>query len=112
MCRLSEKVSSYNIKKIDAAIKELKQYAGNLGFAFLEVKPKLNRNETNKKIDIIFIIGEAKKVYVRRIDIKGNSRTEDRVIRREFRFSEGDFFNNEKLARSRQRVQNLGFFEN
>ena len=106
------KNSSYNIKKIDTAIKEIKQYAGKIGYAFLEVKPKLNRNETNKKIDITFIIGEAKKVYVRRIDIKGNSRTEDRVIRREFRFSEGDFFNNEKLARSRQRVQNLGFFEN
>jgi len=60
---------------------------------------------------LIYEIGEAPRVYVNRIEIEGNVRTQDRVIRREFRLAEGDPFNTAKLRRSRQRVQNLGFFE-
>ena len=103
--------SYYNIENLDKVMKDLKEYGGNLGFAFLDIKPNIKKNSKDKIIDIAFIIGETKKVYVGRINVKGNSRTEDRVVRREMRFNEGDSFNNEKLARSTQRIRNLGFFD-
>ena len=102
---------NYNINKLDEVIKNIKEYGGNKGFAFLEVRPNLKRNKETKKIDITITVGKAKKIYVRRIDIKGNTRTKDKVIRREMRFNEGDAFSNEKLKRSEQRIRNLGFFE-
>ena len=103
--------ANYDIDKLDNAIKDIKIYGGNLGFAFMVVRPNLKKNATNRKIDITINISESKKVYVNRINIQGNTRTQDRVIRREFRFNEGDSFTNEKLDRSRQRVLNTGFFE-
>ena len=58
---------------------------------------------------ILFKVGESPRVYVERIDVNGNTLTQDKVVRREFRLNEGDAFNTSKLRRSRQRVQNLGF---
>ena len=103
--------SNYDIERLDNAIQDIKVYGGNLGFAFMVVRPGLKKNKTDRKIDITINISESNKVYVNRINIKGNTRTQDRVIRREFRFNEGDSFTNEKLDRSRQRVLNTGFFE-
>ena len=62
-------------------------------------------------IDLTYVINEGPRVYVERIDIVGNVRTLDEVIRREFRLAEGDAFNTALLRRSRQRIQDLGFFE-
>ena len=103
---------SYNINKLDEVIKSIKAYGGDKGFAFLVVRPNLNRNKEKKLIDVTILIDKSQKIYVKRIDIKGNTRTEDKVIRREMRFSEGDAFSNEKMQRSEQRIKNLGFFEN
>jgi len=102
----------YNINKIDEVVSEIKEIGGNLGFAFLEVRPNLNKNKEKKEIDVTININKARKIYVGRINVKGNNRTNDKVIRREMRFSEGDGFSNEKLKRSEQRIKNLGFFEN
>ena len=66
---------------------------------------------SRRTIDIVFEIREGPRVFVERIDITGNVRTMDKVIRREFRFVEGDAFNPPKLRRSRQRIQDLDFFE-
>ena len=103
---------NYNINKLDEVIKSIKEYGGNKGFAFLVVRPNLKRQQETKKIDITINIDKSRKIYVSRINIKGNTRTKDKVIRREMRFSEGDAFSNEKLQRSEQRIRNLGFFEN
>ena len=102
---------NYNINKLDEVIKNIKEYGGNRGFAFLEVRPNISRKKETKEIDITITIDKAKKIYVRRIDIKGNTRTKDKVIRREMRFNEGDAYSKEKLKRSEQRIRNLGFFE-
>ena len=101
----------YNINKLDQVIKSIKEYGGNFGYAFLDVVPNLNKKNETKEIDVQIIVNKSKKIYVRRIDIKGNARTRDKVIRREMRFSEGDSFSNEKLKRSEQRINNLGFFD-
>jgi outer membrane protein insertion porin family len=82
----------------------------NRGYAFVEVTPRITRNTENHTVDIVFNVGEGPRVYVERIDIVGNTRTEDKVIRREFRVAEGDAFSEEAVRRSRQRLNDLGYF--
>jgi outer membrane protein insertion porin family len=82
------------------------------GYAFVEVKPRINRDPEKHIVDLTFEIGEGPRVYVERIDIVGNTRTKDKVIRREFRLAEGDAFNAEAVRRSRQRLQDLNYFNN
>lgn len=101
----------YDASEVDKTIEELTDEVGNLGYAFVDIRPRVQRDRDNLTIDIVYDIQEGPKVYVERIDIEGNTRTLDRVIRREFQLVEGDAFNTSKLRRSRQRVQNLGFFK-
>ena len=101
----------YDAETLDTTIDSLTDAVGDLGYAFVDVRPRINRNREEKTIDITFEVGEGPRVFVERIDITGNVRTVDEVIRREFRLIEGDAFNSAKLRRSRQRIQNLGFFE-
>jgi outer membrane protein insertion porin family len=84
---------------------------GTVGYAFVEIRPRVKRNRENRTIDVIFSIQEGPRVYVERIDITGNVRTIDSVIRREFTLVEGDAFNAAKLRLSRRRIRNLGFFK-
>ena len=100
----------YDAEAVEDTIENLTDEVGNLGFAFVEVKPRVKRDRENLTIDLTYEIQEGPKVFVERIDIEGNVRTLDRVIRREFRLVEGDAFNAAKLRRSRERIQNLGFF--
>lgn len=92
---------------VDAMTKEL----GNSGYAFVDIKPHLNRDTEKKTLDLTYIIKPGPRVYVERINVTGNVRTLDKVIRREFRVAEGDAYNTTKLQRSEQRLNNLGFFE-
>lgn len=80
------------------------------GYAFVQVKPLINRHPATHTVDLSFDVGEGPRVYVERIDIVGNTRTKDKVIRREFRVAEGDPFNAEAVRRTRQRLQDLNYF--
>jgi len=80
------------------------------GYAFVEVNPRIARDPAKHTVDLVFDIGEGPRVYVERIDISGNTRTKDKVIRREFRIAEGDAFNAAAIRQSRQRLQDLGYF--
>ena len=73
--------------------------------------PRITRNREAHTVDIVFRVQEGPRVYVERIDITGNIRTLDKVIRREFRLVEGDPFNTACMQRSKERIQNLGFFK-
>jgi len=101
----------YDVNMVNKAINALTNRVGELGIAFVDVRPRINRSRENQTIDIVFEVNEGPRVFVERIEIVGNVRTQDKVIRREFRLVEGDAFNSAKLRRSRQRIQNLGFFE-
>ncbi len=101
----------YNADRVEASVNILTEAAGDLGFAFVDIRPRVERDRDNKTISITYEIQEGPRVYVERINIVGNVRTLDRVIRREMRLAEGDAFNASKLRRSRQRIRNLGFFE-
>ena len=101
----------YNAGHIDETIDALTEAAGLQGYAFVNIRPRVRRDREARELNITYRILEAPRVYVERINIRGNSRTLDRVIRREFRLVEGDAFNTAKLRRSRVRIRGLGFFE-
>lgn len=100
----------YDAQELENTILALTTEVGNQGYAFVDVRPIVNRDREKSIISISFEVQEGPRVYVERIDIGGNVRTLDRVIRREFRVVEGDAFNAAKINRSKQRIRNLGFF--
>jgi outer membrane protein insertion porin family len=85
---------------------------GERGYAFANVMPDIRPDEAAQNVDITFIIEKGEKVRVRRINIGGNEKTRDKVIRREIRLSEQDYLNTSALRRSSQRINNLNYFEN
>lgn len=101
----------YNATEVENSVDAIVKNLGDRGYAFIEVNPDFKRDPANKKVAVTFQIKEGPKVYVERIDIKGNSRTLDKVIRREFRLAEGDPYSTSKLARTQERLNNLGYFE-
>ncbi len=101
----------YNAEQIDKSIDALTNAAGTKGYAFAEIHPRVRRDRDNHTIEVIFNIDQGPRVYVEKINISGNNRTLDKVIRREFRLVEGDAFNRVLLDRSRTRIKGLGFFK-
>ena len=101
----------YDADQVEKTVNAITEAVGNLGYAFVEVRPNLRRNKEDLTVDLNFDIQEGPRVYVERINISGNTRTLDKVIRREFRLAEGDAFSTAKLRRSQQRLKNLGFFQ-
>ena len=101
----------YNAKLIDDTIEDMTEAAGEKGYAFVDIRPRVRRNKKERLINVTFRVLQAPRVYVERIDIHGNVRTLDRVVRREFRLVEGDAFSTSKIRRSRQRIKALGFFK-
>src|ERR1051326_626765 len=101
----------YDAQELEHSISVLTDALGNRGYAFVEVKPEVNRYREEHTVDVVFDVHEGPQVYVERIDISGNVRTLDKVIRREFLLVEGDAFNTNKMQRSKDRVKNLGFFK-
>jgi outer membrane protein insertion porin family len=101
----------YDAEAVEKSISVLTDALGNRGYAFVEVKPNITRNREDHTVDITFDVQEGPQVYVERIDIVGNVRTLDKVIRREFQLVEGDAFNTTKMQRSQTRIKNLGFFK-
>jgi outer membrane protein insertion porin family len=83
----------------------------NRGYAFVDVKPRVTRNVEKHTVDLTFDVGEGPRVYVERIDIVGNTRTEDKVIRREFQLAEGDPYSADAVRRTKTRLTDLGYFQ-
>lgn len=103
--------STYKASRIEDAVDTLTFAAGSAGYAFVDVRPRITRNRDTRTIDINFEIAEGPRVYIERIDITGNTRTLDHVIRREMQLVEGDAFNRVLLNRSQIRIRALGFFK-
>jgi outer membrane protein insertion porin family len=101
----------YDAEAVEKSISVLTDALGDRGYAFVEIKPNVTRNREDRTVDVTFDVQEGPQVYVERIDIVGNVRTLDKVIRREFQLVEGDAFNTTKMQRSQQRIKNLGFFK-
>lgn len=104
-----EKGDWYNADLAERSVYALTEELGKKGFAFVDVAPELEKTSGNKMV-LTFNIAEGQRVFVDRINITGNTRTEDEVIRREFRIDEGDAFNAAKIRASRRNVENLNYF--
>ncbi|UFN50826.1 outer membrane protein assembly factor BamA [Roseomonas sp. OT10] len=100
----------YDGEAIERITQAIQDRGNALGAPFVEVQPRIERNRDAGTVDLTFDVSEGQRVFVERIDITGNTRTQDRVIRREFRLAEGDAFNAAQVRRSRQRIRDLGYF--
>lgn len=101
----------YDAKKVETSVDSLSEAAGLFGYAFTDVNPDFMRDKDTLTMGINFHIAEAKRSYIERIDVNGNTQTQDKVIRREIRLSEGDAFNSFQVKRSQDRINSLGFFQ-
>jgi len=102
---------TYDAGKVEDTIDAMTKELGNHGYAFVDIQPRLERDKEKKLANLTYVIKPGPRVYVERINITGNVRTLDEVIRREFRLNEGDPYNTALLQRTEQRLNNLGFFE-
>ncbi|MGF1624118.1 MAG: outer membrane protein assembly factor BamA, partial [Alphaproteobacteria bacterium] len=100
----------YDATQVERTIQQITERLGALGYAFAEVRPRIERDRDNLTISVTYEVQEGPRVYVQRIDIVGNVRTVDEVIRREMRLVEGDAFNIARLRRSEQEIRNLDYF--
>ncbi|BAV65831.1 outer membrane protein assembly factor BamA [Sphingobium cloacae] len=101
----------YNAKQVEDTVDTLSETAGLFGYAFADVQPDFQRDKDTLTMGINFRIANAPRVYVERVDINGNTLTQDKVVRREFRLAEGDAFNSFLVKRSKDRINSLGFFQ-
>ncbi len=108
---VAKKGQWYDAKKVEDSVEAINQTAGLFGYAFTDVNPEFTPDREELTMTINFHISEAKRTYVERIDINGNTVTQDQVIRRELRLAEGDAFNSFLVKRSQDRINSLGFFQ-
>ena len=101
----------YNADKVQRHVDILTDRLGDMQYAFVSVKPDVKRNPIEKTVDLIFNVKETSLVFVERVDINGNVRTLDKVIRRELELVEGDPFNKSKVAKAERKIRDLGYFE-
>ena len=100
----------YDVRALEETLSLMTNKLGEFGYAFVELTPDIVLDQEAASLDISISIGAAQKNYVEQINIRGNDRTLDRVIRRRFELVEGDSFNQLKLTRSERNVRNLGYF--
>jgi outer membrane protein insertion porin family len=101
----------YNIRLVDRVVQRMVFQAGQAGYAFVEIRPQVEKDAANRIVNINFQMVEGERVFIERIDISGNTRTLDRVIRRQFRVVEGDAFNAREIREADDRIKSLGYFK-
>jgi outer membrane protein insertion porin family len=101
----------YNADAIEKSVEETTIEVARMGYPFATVRPRGERNIAARLVDVTFMVEEGQRVYVERINIKGNTRTRDYVIRREFDIVEGDPYNRALVDRAERRIKNLGYFK-
>jgi outer membrane protein insertion porin family len=101
----------FSRKRVTEAVDRISAKLGDQGYAFANVNTVPDVNESEKLVSLAFIVDPGKRVYVRRVNVKGNITTRDEVLRREMRQMEAGWFSAEKVERSRTRLDKLGYFE-
>ena len=103
--------STYNASEANAVAEAIKDKLSTLGYAFSQVTPNPMTNPTDHKVEVVYTVDPGRRAYVRRVNISGNNRTRDEVIRREVRQYEAAWFDSDKVKVSRDRIDRLGFFD-
>lgn len=102
---------AYNADQVTETTKAFTDYFGNFGYAFAQVEARPEIDRANNRVAFTLVAEPSRRAYVRRINVAGNNRTRDEVIRREFRQFESSWYDAEKIKRSRDRVDRLGYFK-
>jgi outer membrane protein insertion porin family len=102
---------AYNSEQVAQTTKAFSDYFGSFGFAFAQVQAKPEIDRVNNRVAFTLVADPSRRAYVRRINIAGNNRTRDEVIRREFRQFEASWYNGDKIRLSRDRIDRLGYFK-
>jgi outer membrane protein insertion porin family len=103
--------ATYSAKEVEDSIIKVSEKVAGQGYAFAKVEPRGDRNFENHTISVVYAIDQGPRAYVERIEIRGNEKTRDFVIRREFDVSEGDAFNQVLIQRAKRRLERLDFFQ-
>ncbi len=101
----------YNAEAVEKTIEDMAIEAAKRGYAFASVRPRGDRNVAALKVDLVYVIEEGPRVYIERINIRGNERTRDYVVRREFDIAEGDAYNRALVDRAERKLKNLNYFK-
>lgn len=101
----------YSADAVDKSVEDMTIEAARQGFAFATVRPRADRNYQARAVNLTFTVEEGQRVYIEQINIRGNVRTRDYVIRREFDVSEGDPYNRALITRAERRLKNLNYFK-
>ena len=101
----------YNVEALEKSVEEMQIEASRRGYAFAIVRPRGDRNFEAHTVSVVFSVDEGPRTYIERINVRGNTRTRDYVIRREFDISEGDAYNRALVDRAERRLKNLDFFK-
>src|SRR5438105_8436515 len=102
----------YNGEAVEKTIEDMTIELARRGYPFGQVRPRGDRNPTTRTIGVLFVVDEGTRAYIERINIRGNYRTRDYVVRREFDINEGDPYNRALIDRAERRIKNLNFFKN
>ncbi len=100
----------YSSRRIEESLEEITIELAGSGYAFAQVRPRIDRDDIEGVVHITLIVDEGTRAYVERIEIRGNTRTRDYVIRREIRLAEGDAFNRVLIDQAERRLRGLGYF--
>jgi outer membrane protein insertion porin family len=106
------KGSQYSVSNLQETIEDMAYEATTQGYSFADVRARLDRDVATGTFNVTYLVDEGARIYVERINITGNTKTRDFVIRRELAFGEGDPFNRSMVVRGRASIQDLGFFSN
>ncbi len=101
----------YDSDDVKKSVQKITDQLGDLQYAFVDIRPDIRKDKQNKSVTVVFMINETPRVFVERINVNGNIRTLDKVLRREMELVEGDPFNRTKLSKSERNIRNLDFFE-
>ncbi|HEV2514880.1 MAG TPA: outer membrane protein assembly factor BamA [Devosia sp.] len=105
------KGGTYSLADLQKSQEDLAFEATAQGYSFADVRPRVDRDVANSTFNVTYLVDEGARVYVERINISGNTKTRDAVIRRELDFGEGDPFNRSMVQRGKTRIERLGFFK-
>ncbi|MGW9231034.1 outer membrane protein assembly factor BamA [Pseudorhizobium sp. NPDC055634] len=102
--------NTYDAAEVQKSMEAISQRVASAGYPFARVTPRGDRNFGNQTVGVSYLVDQGERAYVERIEVRGNTRTRDYVVRREFDFSEGDAFNQHMISRAKRRLEALGYF--
>lgn len=108
---LTKSGSTYDAEQVDNSTEKLTIAVAEQGYAFGQIRPRVERDPIGRTINIVYVVEQGPRVYIERINIIGNARTRDYVVRREIRLAEGDAYNRLLVDQARARLQRLAFFK-